>query len=216
MQTRCLGLDNSRYSTGWSVVDINESELTIVDYGTIDTSKIKNEGQTLIYIEQQFTELFNQFHPDVIAAEQMFVGRNAQTGIMLASIHAIMKLVAAKNNCPIQYYSIMSAKSIVTGGLKLKKDDGSRKTGNELKLDVAQAVFHIFPKENFTNITDDVTDALSMVITYWKTGGKGIGKQSANVKSTRAKKKLNVEVNKESKSKVTNEKTSTSKKKRSS
>lgn len=76
MQTRCLGLDNSRYSTGWSVVDINESELKIVDYGTIDTSKIKSEGQTLIYIEQQFTELFNQFHPNVIAAEQMFVGRN--------------------------------------------------------------------------------------------------------------------------------------------
>lgn len=55
-----------------------------------------------------------------------------------------------------------------------------------------------------------------MVITYWKTDGKSIRKQSANVKSTKAKKKLNIEVNKESKSKVTNEKTSTSKKKKSS
>lgn len=199
MKLRCLGLDNSRYSTGWAVIDINTDSkskqyyehMKIIDFGVIDTSAIKEEGKTLIHIEQQFINLFEQYHPDTIAAEQMFLGKNAQTGIVLASIHGIMKLVAAKYNCPVCYYSIMSAKSIVTGGLKLKKADGMRKTGNELKLDVANAIYNIFTNTDFTNITDDITDAISMVITYKRMNGQGIGKQEANVKSAHKKKVIN-------------------------
>ena len=200
MKLRCLGLDNSRYSTGWAVVDINTDEnkkdfqenMKIIDYGLISTSAIKDEGKTLIYIEEQFEELFNKYHPDVIAAEQMFIGKNAQTGIILAGIHALMKLIATKNDCPVIYYPIMSAKSIVTGGLKLKKADGTRKTSNELKEEVAQAVYNIFHNTTFNNITDDVTDAISMVITYKRMNGESIGKQVSNVKSTKKKKTVTV------------------------
>ena len=200
MKLRCLGLDNSRYSTGWAVVDINTDEnkkgfqenMKIIDYGLISTSAIKDEGKTLIYIEEQFEELFDKYHPDVIAAEQMFIGKNAQTGIILAGIHALMKLIATKNDCPVIYYPIMSAKSIVTGGLKLKKADGTRKTSNELKEEVAQAVYNIFHNTTFNNITDDVTDAISMVITYKRMNGESIGKQVSNVKSTKKKKTVTV------------------------
>ena len=100
---RCLGLDNSRYSTGWAIIDIDTDTDTdtnanadntsyiegmrIVDYGYIDTSKIKEEGKTLIFLEEQFTNIIEKYNPDIIIAEQQFVGRNAQTGLVLAGIN---------------------------------------------------------------------------------------------------------------------------------
>ena len=85
----------------------------------------------------------------------------------------------------------MSAKSIVTGGMKLKKEDGSRKTGDEMKAEVASAIFNIFKDTDFKNITDDITDAISMIVTYKRMDGNGIGKQSSNVKIINKKKLTN-------------------------
>ena len=209
MKCRCMGLDNSRYCTGWCIVDIDTDTkkktyregMHIVDYGYIDTSKIKQEGETLIYIEDQLAKLMDDYDPDVISAEQQFIGKNSQTGIVLAGIHAIMKLCAAKRKIPITYYAIMTMKSKTVGGIKLTKDDGTRKTGNELKQEVAQAIFNIFDNVQFHNITDDVTDAISAVITYVRMDGQGVGKQSADVKSKKSKKKTSSDKKNNNKSK---------------
>ena len=196
MKQRCLGLDISRYSTGWCIVDVNTEKqlktycegMKIVQYGYLDTSSIKEEGSMLIYLEQEFTNIIEQHKPTIIVAEQQFVGKNAQTGLVLAGIHAIMKLVAAKHKIDVIYYPILTMKSTTLNGIKLKKDDGTRKTGLEIKQEVQQEVFNIFNNTKFINITDDVTDAISAVITYVRLDGQIIGKQSANYKNKPAKK----------------------------
>ena len=199
MKSRCLALDNSRYCTGWAVVDIDTDNtskeyhegMKIVDYGFIDTHHIIEEGKTLIYIEQKFISIIKQYRPTDIAAEQMFHGKNSQTGIVLAGIHAIMKLVAAKNNIPITYYAIMTMKSATLGGIKTKKPDGTKKTGQEMKQEVMNEIFKIFGRETFVKeITDDVTDALSAAVTFVRHNGEGVGKQSADQKHKTTKKKI--------------------------
>ena len=199
MKCRLLCLDNSRYCTGWAVMDIDTSTdnkeysegMNIVDYGYIDTHSIREEGKTLIYIEQRFASLVKQYKPEHIAAEQMFHGKNSQTGIVLAGIHAIMKLVAAKGNIDVTYYSIMTMKSTTLNGMKLKKADGTRKTGEEMKREVMDAVLDIFGKQTFyKDYTDDVTDAISAGITYVRHDGQGVGTQSADHKKKTAKKKV--------------------------
>ena len=190
----CLGLDISRYSTGWCIIDINNGKeyrehMKIIDYGYIDTSKIKEEGKTLIFLEDKFTEIIENYKPDIIIIEQQYVGRNAQTGLVLAGIHALVKLIAAKQNINIIYYPILTMKSTTLNGIKLKKSDGTKKTGKEIKLEVKDTIIKLFNNVEFTNITDDVTDAISAVITYVRLNGKTVGKQSANRKSKQAKKK---------------------------
>ena len=64
MKLRILGLDNSRYSTGWAIIDVNTDNLDylnkhlsegykegmkLIDYGYIDTSSIKEEGKTSVW-----------------------------------------------------------------------------------------------------------------------------------------------------------------------
>lgn len=191
---RCLGLDISRYSTGWCVIDLGQGQeyrenMNIIKYGYIDSSKIKEEGKTLIFLEEQFTSIIEEYTPNIIIIEQQYVGRNAQTGLVLAGIHAIVKLIAAKNDINIIYYPILTMKSTTLNGIKLKKEDGTKKTGKDIKLEVKDAIFKLFDNVNFVNITDDVTDAISAVITYVRLKGKIIGKQSANRKSKQSKKK---------------------------
>lgn len=198
MKERCLGLDISRYCTGWCIIDINTEKeyksyrehMKIIDYGYIDTSHLKEEGKTLIYLEDTFSILIDKYKPTVISAEQQFVGKNSQTSLVLASMHAMVKLVAAKRNINIIYYPILTMKSKTIGNMKIKKADGTRKSNIELKQEVQQAVFNLFDNVKFTNLTDDVTDAISAVITYVRIDGLPVGKQSADSKSYHGKKKI--------------------------
>lgn len=201
IKERCLGLDISRYCTGWCIIDINTEKeyksyrehMKIIDYGVIDTSHIKEEGKTLIFLEEKFTQLINDYSPTIIVAEQQYVGRNSQTSLVLASMHAMIKLVAAKKNIKIIYYPILTMKSITLQHMKLKKEDGTRKTNIELKQEVQQTVIQLFDNVKFKNLTDDITDSISAVITYVRTNGKTIGKQSADSKTKHVRKKTNEE-----------------------
>ena len=198
MIERCLGLDISRYCTGWCIIDINTTKeyksyrehMKIVDYGYIDTSHLKEEGKTLIFLEEIFTKIINDYSPTIIAAEQQYVGKNSQTSLVLASMHAMIKLVAAKKNIKIIYYPILTMKSVTLQHMKLKKEDGTRKTGAELKQEVQQTIINLFNNIKFKNLTDDVTDAISAVITYVRMNGEIVGKQSADTKSKKSRKKI--------------------------
>lgn len=176
---RILGLDNSKNCTGWAVVDVkNKTDMKLVDYGYIDTSKLKDDGEALVHIEKFFEKIMSHYKPDYISAEAMFAGRNRVTTMVLAHVHGIMLLVARKHNIPITYYSVMTMKSAVLGGVKLKKDDGTKKTGDDIKKEVANKVFEVFGRENFVKeFTDDVTDAISAIITFIKKDGKPIEKK---------------------------------------
>jgi Holliday junction resolvasome RuvABC endonuclease subunit len=58
-------------------------------------------------------------------------------------------------------------KSCILGGIKTKKEDGTKKTGDEMKKEVADKIIEIFGINNFTKpFTNDVTDAISAAVTF--------------------------------------------------
>lgn len=164
---RILGLDNSRFCTGWSIVEVENGVKKLIDYGTINTKKIKDQGQTLVFIENKFDEIIEKYKPNYISAEQMFVGANSRTSMTLSFIHGIMLLVAYKKKVPVTYYSIMTIKSCVLGGITVKHADGTKKTGDEMKEEVAAAVIKEFGIDKFTKpFNNDVTDSISCALTF--------------------------------------------------
>ena len=89
----------------------------------------------------------------------------------------------------------MTAKSQTLGGIHTKKSDGTKKTGAEMKDEVADRIFEVFGRVNFSKqFTSDVTDAASIAYTYYLTGG---------VNPTVAKKEAEKAAKKEKKSKGT-------------
>lgn len=164
---RLLGLDNSRYCTGWCVIDVENTNMKLIDYGFLNTKSIKDEGDTLVFIEKSLNNIIKQYNPNYIAAEQMFVGKNSETAMVLSHIHGVMLLTAKKLNISVQYYAVMTMKSCVLGGIKTKKEDGTKKTGDEMKKEVADKIIEIFGINNFIKpFTNDVTDAISAAVTF--------------------------------------------------
>lgn len=192
-----LCLDPSLKCTGMAVLKIsnkkpfnlNDKNIELIDYTTIPTHNLEH-GQALMYIEKVILNFVDKYKPDYVAAESPFVGRNNDTIQKLAHIHGIIQLIMAKHRLDVIYYSVMSAKSQVLNGIKIKKEDGSRKTGDEMKIEVANAIYNILGKQSFKKEhTLDITDAISMGITFIKLNGKPVGKKSKKRKTKKKQEK---------------------------
>lgn len=175
-----LCIDPSYKCTGWSILkvsldgvqNLDDKHVELIDYGIIPTN-LSDVGKSLMYIEKVVTDVINEHKPDYVVSEQMFGGSNRQTAMRLANVHGVLQLICAKNFLSIVYFSVMTAKSIVTGGIKTKKEDGTKKTGDEMKQEIADIVMSIFGKNSFTkDYTLDVTDAISMGITFIRLNGE--------------------------------------------
>lgn len=175
-QYRIIGVDISRSSTGWSIVDFDNGNLKLVDYGYIPTTKL-SEAESLILIEKRISQIVEKYKPNYSAIEQMFVGKNAGTGMTLARVHGVVLLILAKNKIPYNYYSVMTLKSKVLGGVKTKKDDGTKKTGDEMKAEVSRKIIEVFGSNSFIKeYNNDVTDSISAAYTFILMDGKEIEK----------------------------------------
>ena len=185
-----LGLDISLHCTGWAVVDTNTLDtditnvtLQLLDYGYIDTNKL-TESKALLEISTTLRTVMDAYQLDAIASEAPFVGKNAKTIQQLSKVHGVAALIAAEHDVNIVNYSVMTMKSATLGKMKLKNDDGTRKTGKELKNEVTNRVIEIVGQQAMTgkDYTDDVTDAISAVITYIVHLGNPVMKKSKRKK----------------------------------
>lgn len=187
---RIFGLDLSLSSTGWSIVEVDERngkrELKLLDYGFISTAKL-DHYEALLLIDKKLSWVISKYSPNFAAIEQMFVGKNRDTAIKLGHIHGVATLLLAKNDIPSCYYAVMTLKSKVTGGIKIKKDDGTKKTGDEMKDEVKRKIIEIFGVNSFVKeFNNDVTDSISAAYTFILMDGKEIEK-AKKVKKTRKK-----------------------------
>ena len=187
--TIILGLDISTQNTGWSIVKHTEENPILLKYGFIPRFKM-SINEVLVNFEKELQNIIDLWKPDAMSVEAPFVGNNKQTGEKLCFVHGVMLLVAKKNNIPVVYYSVMSLKSKVLGGISVKKKDGTKKTGDEMKQEVQDKIIDIFGKENFIEeYNNDVTDSISAAYTYILMDGKPIETKKERLRREREESK---------------------------
>lgn len=170
-----LALDASYKCTGWSIIRVSnkkpfnilDKHCEVVEYGHIPTNS-KDIGQSLLDIYNTIQGLYNKYLIDYISSEASFMSSNRVTGMRLANVHGVLQLIAAMHQTYTIEYSVMTMKSRVLEKVKLKKDDGTKKTGEELKIEVSNKIKEIF--KNTSNlgseITLDETDSISAGVTF--------------------------------------------------
>lgn len=183
-----LGMDVSTKSTGWSVVKIDKKgKMKLVDYGLIERHTMLI-AESLVWFEKELMRILDFYCPDVISAEAPFVGSNRVTIQRLANFHGVMLMTLEKYKIPIVYYSVMTLKSKILGGIKKMNDDGTKKDGQQMKQEVQDKVIEIFGKENFVKeYNDDVTDSISAAVVYVYMDGKEIEKKKKTRKKSSKK-----------------------------
>jgi Holliday junction resolvasome RuvABC endonuclease subunit len=174
------GLDPSLNCLGWFIFDTDG--MKIIDYGYIPNKDLE-ENEKVLRIYNMLSKVFDNYSIQGVGIEEEFSSKNVSTLKKLSHVHGAILLLLSQRNIPYTYYSVMTAKSKTLDGIETKKADGTKKTGDEMKEEVANKIFEVFGRKNFIkDFTNDVTDAASIGYTYYKMNGQGIEKKKKTKK----------------------------------
>jgi crossover junction endodeoxyribonuclease RuvC len=125
---RILGIDPGTVNLGYGVVDDGQ-EMRMVDYGVLSLSRYARLEERLRSIYDGLSQIVAKHHPDEVAIEEPFAGRNIRSALAIGRAQAIAILVAANQRLPVYRYSPAQIKQQVTsygGSDKKQVQEGVR------------------------------------------------------------------------------------------
>lgn len=112
--TRILGIDPGSRVTGYGLIDSHRGRIRYVDSGCIRTG-VGALPQRLKVIFQNIRELSQQHQPEVIAIEQVFMHRNADSALKLGQARAAAMCAVFDQDLPVFEYAARQVKQSVVG-----------------------------------------------------------------------------------------------------
>lgn len=154
-----LGIDPGTQVFGYGIVKQEGRNLTAIQMGVVKLDKFKSHEIRLAKIFEKVIQLIEQYHPDEMAIESPFFGKNVQIALKLGRAQGVSMAAAISRQIPIVEYAPKKIKQSVTGN------------GNASKEQVAAMVVRLL---NITpeNFLLDATDALAIAITHFNQSGR--------------------------------------------
>lgn len=150
-----LGIDPGTVIMGYGLIHIQGKEMTMLNMGVIKLDKMKDHPSRLKKIFERTVEIIREYHPDEMAIEAPFFGKNVQSMLKLGRAQGVAIAAALSQNIPIVEYTPKKIKQSVTGNGNASKEQVSGMLENLLntKMDgmpldatdgLAAAVCHHF------------------------------------------------------------------------
>ncbi|MFI5164696.1 MAG: crossover junction endodeoxyribonuclease RuvC, partial [Bacteroidia bacterium] len=149
-----LGIDPGTNIMGYGAIHLNGKEIKLLGAGIISLQKIEDHPLKLKKIFEGTIELIEQFHPDELAIEAPFFGKNVQSMLKLGRAQGIAIAAALVRNIPVFEYSPKKIKQSVTGN------------GNASKEQVASMLQKLLQIKNLPHYLD-ATDALGAAMCHY-------------------------------------------------
>lgn len=156
---RILGIDPGSVTTGFGVVDYEKGRLALVEQGTIRTRRGGELAERLGEIHERLLEVIARCHPESMAVESPFAGKNVQSLIQLAHARGVILLAARTSGLAVFEYAPRSVKSAVVG------------FGGAEKEQVAKMVRMLLPGCASLKMAADASDAIAVAICHAHTAG---------------------------------------------
>ena len=154
--TKCktiLGIDPGTNILGFGVIGINTKGPFYVDMGVFDLRKIKDPYEKLANIFAGVSELIEEHHPDYLAVESPFYGKNAQVVLKLGRAQGAALTAAVMKGIPVAEYAPRKAKIAICGNGAASKEQVAMMIQKTLKVELD-------PKHL------DATDALAIALCH--------------------------------------------------
>ncbi len=156
-----LGLDPGTNVMGYGLIRVEGNSLTLVQFGVIHLQKYAGHELKLKKIFERVLSLVNEYHPDEVALEAPFFGKNIQSMLKLGRAQGVAMAAALSREIPITEYAPKKVKQSVTGN------------GNASKEQVA-AMLQTILKFNHTPKLLDASDALAVAVCHFYQGGNKV------------------------------------------
>ena len=149
-----LGIDPGTTVMGYGLIKVVNNEMKFLLLNELDLKKYKDHYLKLKLIFNRTLELIENYHPDELALEAPFFGKNVQSMLKLGRAQGVAMAAGLSRETPIFEYSPKKIKMSITGN------------GNASKEQVAKMLQNIF---NFKKIPKnlDSTDGLAVAVCHY-------------------------------------------------
>ena len=149
-----LGIDPGTSIMGYGVIGAIGSKAYKIDMGLVKMNKISDPYIKLKEIFNRTTEMIDSYHPDELAIEAPFFGKNVQSMLKLGRAQGAAIAAALQREMPIFEYAPRKIKMAITG------------QGSASKEQVAGILQNIL---NFKEMPEDfdATDALGAALCHF-------------------------------------------------
>ncbi len=154
---KILGIDPGSTITGYGIIETEGARLTHCDNGGIHLSSSQPFAERLGIIYRDITKLIEQFRPDAVAIESIFVSKNVASTMKLGQARGVAMVAAVNAGLPVAEYTPMQVKQALTG------------YGGADKQQIQQMVKAVLKLVDVP--FEDASDALAIAICHGQTQG---------------------------------------------
>lgn len=154
-----LGIDPGTTIMGFGLIKVIDKKMEFLQLNELQLKKYTDHYVKLKVIFERTVELIETYHPDEIAIEAPFFGKNVQSMLKLGRAQGVAMAAGLSRQIPIIEYSPKKIKMAITGN------------GNASKEQVAKMLQSLLGlKELPVNL--DSTDGLAAAVCHFFNAGK--------------------------------------------
>ncbi len=117
-----LGIDPGTIIMGYGVLLVQGNKAQCITLGIIDLKKFTDPYLKLKKIFERTVGLIDQYHPDELAIEAPFFGKNVQSMLKLGRAQGVAMAACLHREVPIFEYAPLKIKMAITGNGKASKE----------------------------------------------------------------------------------------------
>lgn len=117
-----LGIDPGTIVMGYGLIGIHKKEAAVMSLGVVKLGKIDDPMLKLQKIFERTQSLIDQYHPDELAIEAPFFGKNVQSMLKLGRAQGVAIAAAVSRQMQVNEYSPKKIKQSITGNGNASKE----------------------------------------------------------------------------------------------
>lgn len=154
-----LGIDPGTTIMGFGLIKVIGKQMEFMQLNELHLKKYEDHYLKLKLIFERTVELIDNYHPDEIAIEAPFFGKNVQSMLKLGRAQGVAMAAGLSREVPITEYSPKKIKMAITGNGNASKEQVAKMLQSTLKL-----------KELPKNL--DSTDGLAAAVCHFYNQGR--------------------------------------------
>ncbi len=157
-----LGIDPGTSVMGFGLIEIRGKEMKLLLLDELILSKFDSHYLRLKKIYDKTLHIIDTYHPDEIAIEAPFYGKNVQSMLKLGRAQGVAMSAGLSREVPITEYAPKKIKTAITGNGNASKEQVAGMLRNLLKIE--ELPMHL-----------DATDGLAAAVCHFFNMGKKSG-----------------------------------------
>ncbi len=159
-----LGIDPGTTIMGFGLIKVENKQMKFLQLNELQLSKYSDPYVKLKLIFERTIELIDTYHPDEIAIEAPFFGKNVQSMLKLGRAQGVAMAAGLSREIPITEYLPKKIKMAITGN------------GNASKEQVAKMLQSLLGLKSLPKNLDSTDGLAAAVCHFYNSGRTEVGK----------------------------------------